>query len=133
MSKFTLQAEFLPEDSDLHFTAYRCRGTTVSGLPYDGVLGLEMEGRDVDWDGTTFMDMDFDELMEPLLGESDSIYSTASYAEGTRWWNDLCARSCWVCDRPVLTDVDRVHEEHTCQQCREARCHACGALRGVVR
>jgi len=128
MSKFTISAEFLPDKSDLRFTAYRCTGTTVSGLPYDGVLGLEMEGRDVDWDGTEFDGDDFDELMDPLLdGSPTSIWGTPAWIEGDAWWKALCARSCWVCDRQTLTDVDLVHEWTSCQECREARCHHCGA------
>jgi len=90
MSSYKLMEARFDESKSFHrMSAIHVTGTSVSGKPFQGTLFLEMDGRDMDWEGTTFGNDDFEELMEPLLGAEDSVYDTVAYQEATSWYHDM--------------------------------------------
>ena len=121
-------ARFDQEASSREFVQLHVVGTTTSGKPFDGLLGLEMDGRDCDWEGTSFGDEEYEELMEPLLDSfEDNVYATAAYAEAVAWSDLQYEHTCHVCNKVNLGDdtLALVHETHVCKECRDAKCHLC--------
>lgn len=59
---------------------FNIEGTTAGGLPFKGVLSLDLDGRDMDWDGVPDgMNEDLQEdLFEPLL-DGDDVGGSEAY------------------------------------------------------
>jgi hypothetical protein len=62
------------------------KGTSTSGHPFEGVVFVEMDGRDADWEGTQFGDEEFEELWEPLM---ENIHNEEEYRKAAALWHAL--------------------------------------------
>jgi hypothetical protein len=69
-------------DVETSMADFNIEGITASGLPFKGVLSLDLDGRDMDWDGIPDgMNEDLlEDLFEPLLG-GDDVYGSEAYKQ----------------------------------------------------